>query len=136
MGFGDAVRTCLSKCFTWQGRACRSEFWWFQLFLVLAMVVFFAISGVLHAILGNGSIIASLLILPVVLVLLWFDIAALGATVRRLHDTNRSGWWYWISLVPLIGSILLLVWFCTQGTAGGNDYGADPLGGDLAGTFS
>ena len=47
--------------------------------------------------------------------------------VRRLHDTGRSGWWWLIGIVPLIGAILLLVWFCSRGTYGPNRYGADPL---------
>jgi uncharacterized membrane protein YhaH (DUF805 family) len=48
--------------------------------------------------------------------------------VRRLHDINRSGGWYWIALVPIIGAILLLVWACTEGTRGSNSYGSNPLG--------
>ena len=59
----------------------------------------------------------------------------LAVMVRRLHDTGRSGWWYWIALIPLIGAILLLVWFCSRGTVGSNQYGSDPLGGDLEQTF-
>jgi uncharacterized membrane protein YhaH (DUF805 family) len=49
--------------------------------------------------------------------------------VRRLHDIDRSGWWYLIGLVPLVGVILLLVWFCSRGTNGPNRFGADPLAG-------
>ena len=56
--------------------------------------------------------------------------------VRRLHDTDRSGWWYWIALIPLIGAILLIVWFCSRGTEGANRYGADTLGGDIGQVFS
>ncbi len=51
---------------------------------------------------------------------------ALGAIVRRLHDTGRSGWWFLISLIPIAGVILLLIWFCTEGERGDNKYGSDP----------
>ena len=57
---------------------------------------------------------------------------SIAVQVRRLHDLDRTGWWCWIVLVPLLGSILLLVWDCTPGTEGPNRYGADPLGPDLA----
>jgi uncharacterized membrane protein YhaH (DUF805 family) len=50
----------------------------------------------------------------------------LAVSVRRLHDVNRSGWWYLFGLVPLLGTIVLLVWFCTDGTRGPNSFGADP----------
>lgn len=60
----------------------------------------------------------------------------LAVGIRRLHDTDRSGWWYLFALVPFIGPIIVLVWFCTRGTHGLNTYGSDPLGTDLAGTFS
>ena len=117
----------LGQYTTWQGRASRSEYWWFQLFLLLV----YAALGMIGFALG-GIKSASML----------FDVAALGlflpslaVMVRRLHDTNHSGWWYWIALVPLIGSILLLIWFCSRGTSGDNDYGFDPLGGGYARVF-
>jgi uncharacterized membrane protein YhaH (DUF805 family) len=53
----------------------------------------------------------------------------LGIAVRRLHDTDRSGWWILIGLVPIVGIILLIVWYCTAGTAGPNTYGPDPKAG-------
>jgi uncharacterized membrane protein YhaH (DUF805 family) len=53
---------------------------------------------------------------------------SLSVLVRRLHDLNRSGGWYWIALIPLVGGIILLVWMCTEGTSGGNSYGSNPLG--------
>jgi uncharacterized membrane protein YhaH (DUF805 family) len=52
---------------------------------------------------------------------------SLSAMVRRLHDTDRSGWWYWLALVPLIGIIILIVWWATEGTRGPNRFGDDPL---------
>jgi uncharacterized membrane protein YhaH (DUF805 family) len=71
-----------------------------------------------------------------ILVALGLLLPSLSVLVRRLHDTDRSGWYYWIVLIPLIGSIVLLVWFCSRGTEGSNTYGPDPLGGDIAQVFS
>ncbi len=141
MNFGDSVRTCLSKFVTWQGRASRSEYWWWMLFHVGCLIVASIIDRVLgtsfsftnpisgeQQSLGYGYVY--------VLAALALFLPSLSALVRRLHDTNRSGWWYWIVLVPLIGAILLLVWFCSRGTAGDNDYGHDPLAGDVSQAFS
>ena len=60
--------------------------------------------------------------------LLLIGLPGLSVMVRRLHDTNRSGWWYFISFVPVIGGIWLLVLMCLPGTEGRNDHGPDPLG--------
>ncbi|GAA1477414.1 DUF805 domain-containing protein [Nocardioides aestuarii] len=117
MGFTTAVRTCLlEKYATLEGRARRSEYWWFQLFLALValvavLLVFLFRSEVplyVMAVVGLG------LVLP-----------SIGVTVRRLHDTSRSGWWYLISFVPYVGPIVLLV-FCCLDSAPSNQYGTSP----------
>jgi len=54
---------------------------------------------------------------------------SIAVTVRRLHDRNQTGWWWWLWLVPVIGWIVLIVWYCIKGTEGDNAYGHDPLGG-------
>ena len=123
MGMAEAVKSCFSKYVTFSGRAARSEFWWFALFSMVGSII---LSIVDAAVLGAGSggmgvlgIIWSLaLILP-----------SISVAVRRLHDTNRSGWWYWLLLVPLVGVIVLIVWFATKGTDGSNNFGGDPLSG-------
>lgn len=141
MTFQEAVKTCLSKYVTFSGRASRSEFWFFWLFSVAVMIVAMILDGILgtgfktvnpltgieqSAGYGYVYLIAALgLLLP-----------SLAVGIRRLHDTNRSGWWYLIALIPLIGGIVLLVWFATKGTTGENQYGPDPLGGDLTAAFS
>jgi len=65
-------------------------------------------------------------VLLVAVILLVF-IPQLSVTVRRLHDLDRSGWWFWLGLVPLVGGLILLVWFCMKGTEGDNQYGPNPL---------
>ena len=54
---------------------------------------------------------------------------SLAVAVRRLHDLDRTGWWIFIGLIPLIGWIILIIWYCTRGTVGPNRFGPDPLGG-------
>ena len=108
MSFADSVKGCMQKSFTKQGRASRSEYWFFVLFNLL---------------LGIGSIFAHPLIGMITLVTLP---ASLCVMVRRLHDLDRSGWWWLIAFIPLIGGLILLVWFISEGTEGTNDYGEVP----------
>ena len=125
MTFTDSIKICLAKYVTWQGRASRSEFWFFFLFAVGSALV----ASIIDGILGTNRILY-------MLVALGLFLPNLSVMVRRLHDTGRSGWWYWIALVPIVGAIVLIVWFATKGTTGDNEYGADPLGGDLVQAFS
>ena len=114
MSFTEAVRTCLSKYTTFTGRARRPEYWWFVLFGIGIYIV----AAILDAITKTPIfvIVAALaLLLP-----------SLAAAVRRLHDTSRSGWWYFISLVPLIGGIILLVFMASDSTPGPNQYDGQP----------
>jgi uncharacterized membrane protein YhaH (DUF805 family) len=118
MTFGESVSTVLSKYVVFSGRASRSEFWWFTLFNFLVNVV----ASLVDLLMGTEllSIVTTLaLLLP-----------ALGVAVRRLHDTDRSGWWILITLIPLIGIIVLIVWYATEGMRGDNRFG--PIPADLA----
>lgn len=115
MDFVTAVKTCFHKFAAFQGRATRSEFWFFQLFLVLASLVLTTIDMVVGT--GVLSLIFSLVTL----------IPAIAVAVRRLHDTDRAGWWYLLLLVPVVGVIVLIIWFCGAGTGGDNRFGDDPL---------
>jgi uncharacterized membrane protein YhaH (DUF805 family) len=115
VGFGDAIKLAFSNAFVYQGRASRSAYWWFALFafivyLIVDIIFLQAIGG------GFGAAIYALVALAGVVVTL-----PLG--VRRLHDTNRSGFWLFIGLIPIIGSIVLLVFCCLPGTPGPNRFG-------------
>ncbi len=123
MDFQTAVRTCLAKYATFSGRAARSEFWWFVLFNVLAN---FALGLIDTAIFGTAPDSAAIFAPLFSLAMLIPNIAV---AVRRLHDTDRSGWWYLLILIPLIGIIVLIVWWATPGTRGPNRFGPDPLDG-------
>ena len=108
----------LKKYATFSGRASRSEYWMFLLF----NMIFAIVAMVLDDVAGTMGIIYIVYILGTFL-------PALGVGVRRLHDTNRSGWMILISLIPLIG-IIVIVWMCQDSDAGDNQYGANPKGGN------
>ncbi len=118
MNLSDAIKTCLKKYFVFDGRASRSEYWYFYLFYML--LVFGCVA---FSVAGQDSI-AIAFILAIVAII----IPQISAAVRRLHDTGRSGWWYWITIIPLIGPIILLVFLCKKGDEFSNDYGENPLG--------
>jgi uncharacterized membrane protein YhaH (DUF805 family) len=139
----------LKRYAQFSGRSRRKEYWMYVLFLVLAAIVLGIVESILglggHAVLASetsasGAFYGALVnrgILSNLFTLATF-IPSLAVAVRRLHDTNRSGWWYLLIFVPLIGAIVLLVWFCTAGTPGPNDYGDDPMSEtpeELARTF-
>lgn len=115
MDFTTAVKTCFSKFATFEGRARRSEYWFFTLFTVLVSTVL----SIIDAVTGIG--VLSLLFTLAVL------IPGIAVAVRRLHDTDRSGWWYLLILIPIVGFIVLIIWFCSRGTGDANRFGADPL---------
>lgn len=134
MGFGDAIRSGFSKYVTFSGRASRSEYWWWTLFIIVAQFGLIFVDATLWGTTtsGGGSISAQT-DTPILtgIFLLGTFLPSLSVLVRRLHDKDRSGWWFWIYLVPLVGFIVLLVWFVTKGTDGPNSYGEDPLGGGV-----
>lgn len=134
MNFTQAIGSGYRKYVTFGGRASRSEYWWWFLYIILTSIVVGIIEGALGLGTGtvetvDGGVSASFAGGP--LSIIWalaHLLPGIAVGVRRLHDTDRSGWWYLIALVPLIGAIVLLVFFCTKGTAGDNRFGPDPLG--------
>jgi uncharacterized membrane protein YhaH (DUF805 family) len=103
---------------TFRGRARRAEFWMFALVSWLIMIPLAIIGAILHG--ENGAItLVDLYSLAVFL-------PSLALIVRRLHDVGRSGWWLFIALVPFIGAIILLVFYCTDSQPGPNAYGPNP----------
>lgn len=130
MSFGDAIKTCFSNYVTFSGRAARSEFWWWVLFVWLVQIGLSIVDSVLFGTVttGEGSVSASTdtPILSGIFSLAVF-VPTIAVSVRRLHDTDRTGWWYLLVFVPLIGIIVLIVWWATKGTDGPNRFGPDPL---------
>ena len=121
MNFIEAISAGFRNYVNFKTRSARSEYWFWILFVILVVI---ATSLVDLAIAPGGSIQPLTTIAQLALFL-----PGLSVSVRRLHDVDRSGWWILIGLIPLIGAILLLVWFCSRGTIGPNRFGPDPLGG-------
>jgi uncharacterized membrane protein YhaH (DUF805 family) len=119
------------------GRSQRKEYWMFALFQTIVVLVLYAIlfAGMPHVdeteqmmSAPGGLFYVGLLLLGIFS--LGTIVPALAVTVRRLHDTDRSGWWWFIQLIPIIGPIIMLVFMCLDGTHGANHFGPDPKGPD------
>ena len=136
MGFKEAIETVLKQKYaTFSGRASRSEYWWFVLFI---MIVALVLSGIMMMGMNftTGEMGALAMIAAGLLGIFYLGvlIPSIAVAVRRLHDRNMSGWWYLgfiaLSFIPLVGfvaSIAMLVIFCLKGTDGDNRFGPDPL---------
>jgi uncharacterized membrane protein YhaH (DUF805 family) len=124
----------LRKYASFSGRARRREYWLFSLFVTLVSVVLFQLSAPV----GNWADPAmgpddlsfgnEIVALALGLFLLLMLLPSLAVTIRRLHDSNRSGWWWFIGLLPVVGGIVLLIFYLMDGTEGPNRFGADPKG--------
>ena len=117
MNFGQAISSGFSNYVQFSGRAIRSEYWYWVLFTVIGSIV----AGIIDAVLGI-TVIDPLFGLATIL-------PSIAVAIRRLHDLDRTGWWIFIGLIPLIGWIILIIWYCSRGTVGSNRFGPDPLGG-------
>ena len=121
----------IKKYAVFSGRARRKEYWLFiLLYAILGFIANVAgtIFGINYKMTGGIGVII-IPILPIILVFLLL-LPGVGVGIRRLHDTDRSGWWLLIVLVPFIGPIWLLVLTVLDGTIGENRFGADPKGRD------
>lgn len=107
----------LKKYAVFTGRARRKEFWMFVLInLIISVVLSFA-----EIALGGPGIMSIIYSLAVLL-------PGIGVSIRRLHDTNRSGWWLLIGLIPLVGLIIMIIFMVQDSQAGENQYGPNPKG--------
>ena len=144
MAMTAAVRTCLRKYVDFTGRARRAEHWWFYLasvlitavFYVPAVILFFAAAAASAPAADSSGLTAGGGVLATVglvlyglafLVSLALVLPTLAVGARRLHDTDRSGWWLLLGLVPL-GGIVVLVFHVLDGTPGPNRFGPSPKG--------
>lgn len=116
MDFMTAVKHCFNNYFVIDGRAQRSQYWWYALFTFIVAIVATGLDTVigfpiLYMIFALGTLAPSICV-----------------GIRRMHDKDKSGWWLLISFVPIIGILYVLYLFVTPGTAGDNRFGPDPLG--------
>ncbi len=131
MDMQTAVITCFKKFLTIQGRASRSEFWWFWLFCMIMNLFLSVVALTFYklAYTGNSSLITYYEIASTIPGI-WSLVIILPITcayIRRLHDIGTSGWWALIIFIPLIGWIGFFVIGCTKGEEGKNRFGANPL---------
>ena len=97
MTFQESIQVCFSKYIDFNGTASRSEYWWFALFCFLGNLLAQWVSPIVSILFSLGTL------LPIV-----------AAASRRLHDTHRSGWWQLISLIPIIGWIVIVVFLAQE----------------------
>ena len=133
LGFGAAIRSAFRNYATFRGRASRSAYWWFALLTSLVELPFSVwylaalIGSVATADYANSSAPPSFpigVLVPMMLLSLLglaLFLPSLGLAVRRLHDCNRSGWYYFLAFIPF-GSLILLIFFLQEGTPGPNQY--------------
>lgn len=105
MAFGDAVKSCFNKYATFQGRATRAEYWWWTLFTFMVGIVTTFIPFV-------GWLVSLALLIP-----------GLAVSWRRMHDIGKGGGWYFISWIPVVGTILFIVWCCQKSEPFDNRFG-------------
>lgn len=122
MGFGESIKHVFSNMTNFSGRASRSEFWWFYLFTVI-------VGGILSLLVNltsgdSASATGANIIMFVIYVIL--VLASLSVSVRRLHDSNKSGWLVLLNLLCCIGPIILIIFWVQPSTEGDNTYGPRP----------
>jgi uncharacterized membrane protein YhaH (DUF805 family) len=120
MTFGEAIQSAFSNYVNFSGRAQRSAFWYWVLFGFIGGIV---VSILDLSIFGTESYtpLSTLWTLGTLL-------PALAVSARRLHDINRSGWWILLSFIPIVGIIILIIWWAKPGEPGANRFGMNPLG--------
>ena len=105
------------------GRARRKEYWMFTLFFLLFALLAGFVIGILSAV---GETVAMIAIILAVVWYLAHLVPSLAVTVRRLHDTGKSGWFYLLAIIPYIGSLIIFIFTVIEGDKGDNKYGPDP----------
>jgi uncharacterized membrane protein YhaH (DUF805 family) len=121
--FAEAVRSGFDHYVKFDGRASRPAFWWWFLFGILVGIG----ANIIDLILGTWGVVNGLAGLALLL-------PNLSVAIRRLHDTDHSGWWVLIGLIPIIGWIVLLIFYLRESDPGENKYGPPPTEGVAAAT--
>ena len=123
MSFGQSVSHVLKNMTNFEGRASRSEFWWWYLAIV---ILAFIVNLVAWLISGAGSFTNTLFTIIFIVVYVVVALATLAVGARRLHDTGRSGWWWLLWLACCVGPIILIIFWVTPSQPGPNQYGVGP----------
>ena len=118
MTFAEAIKSGFDHYVKFDGRASRPAYWWWFLFAILVAIA----ASIIDVAIGSFGVISGLAGLALFL-------PNLSVSIRRLHDTDHSGWWVLISLIPIIGFIVLLIFYLRQSDPGENRYGPPPVAG-------
>ena len=118
----------LKQYIRFNGRSRRKEYWYFVLFNWIIILLFGGLFGLLTDGLGlsEDNFIVSLLVLFLGIYFLGTLLPGLGVAVRRLHDTNKSGWWLLLGAIPYLGGLILFIFFVQDSQPGRNKYGRNP----------
>lgn len=115
--FGDVIKTVFNRYIRFSGRARRSEYWYWILFILLGSLGLSVIDGFIFGFGENdGGVLGPLFSLATI-------VPSLAVGFRRMHDTGRSAWWLLLGLIPLVGAIILIVWFAKRGDEHDNQFG-------------
>ena len=114
MTFLESIRTCFEKYAVFEGRASRSEFWYFYLFCWCPILILLVFDNDFFSILGTIFFLINFL-------------PQLTVSCRRLHDLNKSAWYLLLSVIPVFGPIMIFFWFANEGTKGKNIFGPSPI---------
>lgn len=120
--FTEAIQLGFDNYANFKGRAARYEYWYWTLFSILLNIGIQILAGLLAAI-GLG-LVGGIVMLVVSLGMI---IPGLSVSIRRLHDIGKSGWWFLIYFIPLVGLIFWLIWMCKKSDEDYNNYGENPL---------
>ena len=130
MSFINAVKAYFLKCNDFRSRSSRSEYWWATLFISLAIFPFAYVAGAIIGgilyLMGYWEYLTHVLEIWTKSYMIFLISALVTLSIRRLHDVDRSGWWFLITFT-IIGLIPFLIWCCTKGTDGDNRFGKNPL---------
>jgi uncharacterized membrane protein YhaH (DUF805 family) len=121
MNFFDAIKSGFHNYVNFSGRAVRSEYWYWTLFVIVLVGVLGVVDQMLNpgARMGAFSVLNGLVSLALIL-------PGIAVSVRRLHDIDRTGWWLLLGFT-VIGALVLIYWACQRGTSGPNRFGPDPM---------
>ena len=127
-GFGYYKNVITKNYANFEGRARRSEFWYFALFNAIIALALNIVGGMIGALLieSMGPSAMFLGLAPLMIYALAVLVPGLAVAVRRLHDTGKSGFTILLAFIPLVGGIILIVFYATEGISGPNQYGPDP----------
>jgi uncharacterized membrane protein YhaH (DUF805 family) len=120
MGFGEAISSGLKNLTNFSGRASRSEFWWYVLFIWIVSIILHLILNAI-GLNGNSAVGTGFVIVYVLQIL-----AVIAVGCRRLHDTGKTGWLQLLWVIPCVGPIILIIFWVQAGQPGDNAHGASP----------